>query len=190
LATWSAIQNNRPKALDVVTPESPPLAFIPEIMEAIMAPISAQRLTFTFVPPRLGLTATLWEILTLRQKLADPDSQSWYFRKGLASNQQRLHELSETYEKERWEFNRIDSDQYLELKAMVEHELEYVIPHQRPFFLRAIFQSRAEQQLNDFKEALILKSRIDTLYSAEYYENHPDALLMLLGDWETFDGEV
>ena len=158
-------------------------------MEALMAPISVQQLSTTIIPPRLGLLATLWQSLTLQEKLASPDKQTWYFRKGLASNQRRLRELIKTYDQHRQEFNRLNVSDMLDHKATIEHELEHVIPNQRPYIVRAMFEAGAKQHLKEIHEALTLKSRTDTLQSVEYYKTNPDALLELMGDWEAIDGE-
>lgn len=61
-----------------------------------------------------SLVRILLEYFSIKQKLENPDNQSWFFKKGIESNKQKLVTLTKEYNEIRKTFNENTIDFFIE----------------------------------------------------------------------------
>jgi len=127
------------------------------------------------------LADLLLEYARLKQKLDDPENQTWYFRKAMDSHERRLKNLGKRFERVRKSFNQTTTDMMIhrvnENNKQI-HELE----KERMGMNRRLMHLSLVSENNRFNELIQLKRRTKTLQSIDYYPDRPEELLEITGN--------
>ncbi|HQB77915.1 MAG TPA: hypothetical protein PLJ52_06170 [Tenuifilaceae bacterium] len=115
----------------------------------------------------------------LKQKLENPENNSWYFTQALESNKAKLISLEKNYEKIRVLFNESTIDtlingvnKNLVIKSWYERHGMNTI--------QQMHYSSVVSQVKFLNELIRLKSKTVSLMSADYYLANPEELIKLI----------
>lgn len=122
----------------------------------------------------------LSEYSKLKPKVEDPESQSWYFQRGLESQIKRLARLKYTFNDFVDMYNNNTIDDFL--AAIAKRALriaEYEQRERMNWITRSFFHSLKYRTA--FEKSLIhLKSKMDSMYYIDHYLEHPEDMMPLL----------
>ncbi|RBP34569.1 hypothetical protein DFR65_101463 [Oceanihabitans sediminis] len=125
------------------------------------------------------LASILMEYATLNRKLANADSQSWYFKQAQESTNRKLESLLDRYKEIRSLFNENSIDYFIhKINKNNSH-----IAHFKENGMNSIsyLTCTSLSDENAFITELIrLKSKTKTLMPIDYYLQKPEELLILI----------
>ncbi len=121
----------------------------------------------------------VFEYATLKQKLDNPDKQSWYFLKGLDMHKQRLKFTGKRYEDIRTFFNQTTIDFLLEKVNNHQQQITELEQGYMNMLTRMRYQHLISEKKR-FNELIQLKSRINKLQTIDYYQDNPEELLDII----------
>lgn len=126
------------------------------------------------------LVRILLEYASLKQKLEAPDHQTWYFKKGLASNTERLARLQKDYGAIRDFFNETSVDL---LMSGINRNTEIMTSYDRNGMnsIQGMHYTSLKNEITYFKELIRLKSCTDLLMPIDHYLENPDEFLEIMG---------
>ncbi|HMB01172.1 MAG TPA: hypothetical protein VKS21_09320 [Spirochaetota bacterium] len=119
------------------------------------------------------------DIFILKKKLAEPDKQNWYFRKGINSQVIRLKKLTKRYESIKTFINKHSLDDIVKMKEKAEQELkELKAKSIRPLFARKLILSGKSNEINGLAEMIDVKEQFYLLKSISYLKEYPEELIL------------
>lgn len=121
--------------------------------------------------------------LVLHEKLREPEKQSWYFRRGLVANQQRLKRLQADFEMIREHFNACSVDDLLTERNEKQKHLDYILSKPGIGLLLQIAYRSSRARINYLDDMIALKSSVAVLHEAAHYLTHTTDFLQL-ADWD------
>lgn len=138
--------------------------------------VSANRLISLIAPERKNeLTSLIYEYATLKQKLANPEKQNWYFRKGIESRKKKVAELFKEYESIRKDFRERPIDELIACIAECKRSIESVKKSTGSRMMVSITMNSLTGQINYANFLLRLHSTVDEMHDIEHYlENTED----------------
>lgn len=126
------------------------------------------------------LQKIIFDYYSLKQRLDNPDQQSWYFIQGLESSKKKLITLKNSYEDIRNEFNVTSIETYKKelkkLKKTNENNQRYIDSGEYIGFMKGMFFTSVKSQIGLLDETLKLKLKIGKLEPIEYYQDKLDNL--------------
>jgi len=116
---------------------------------------------------------------TLKHKLENPDNQSWYCKRGIESNKQKLLSLTKEYEEIRNLFNESSIDYFIanineNLKIKSWYERNGMNTIQQMHYLSIISKNEF------FSELVRLKSKTELLMPIDYYCDNPEEFVKFI----------
>lgn len=144
-------------------------------------PLDAKKLEALFVKKQnhSSLAGLLMEYAILKQKLEEPDGQSWYFKQGINSRKKRLAHLMKKFNAIKSTFNSTTIDAFLEKI----NENKAVCLHYEKRGINTIQQmhySKLKSENAFLYELIGLKSKTNQLNEIDHYLNHPEEFLMII----------
>ncbi len=127
-----------------------------------------------------NVTRTILEYCTIKSKLNDVENQSWYFKKGLQSNRDRLARIIKEYKSIRRNFNISTVDDFIEVINDCNSQIEQLLSKRGMGLIdQMVYHSRVSRK-NFYNELVQLKSLSPTLMPIYYYYENPEALLKIM----------
>ena len=126
-----------------------------------------------------SLSRILLEYATLTQKMESPESQSWYFKKGLEANKKRILRLKKEFNNIKDIFNAATVDTLL---SKIDENLE-IKSHYEGRGVGMIGQmhySSVVSQNKFLRELVRLKGKTNSLHDIDYYLENPEEFLIIL----------
>ncbi len=134
---------------------------------------------FAHISGKSMIADLVLEYAALKQKLDNPDKQSWYFLKGLDMHKQRLIFLFDRYEGIRTFFNQSTVDDLIETVNDHQHQITELEKGWMGMLTRMKYEYLTSEKKR-FNEFIQLKSRINKLQTIDYYLDHPEELLDII----------
>ena len=125
---------------------------------------------------QLSLIRIIVEYSTLKQKLENPESQSWYFIKGIESSKNRLISLKNEFNEIRRIFIETTIDELIEI---INENLKYKSHYEKNGMnmVQRMHYSSIISEIEFAKELMRLKSKTDSLKEIDYYLENPEEFL-------------
>ncbi|MGZ2371757.1 hypothetical protein ACXR6G_18405 [Ancylomarina sp. YFZ004] len=120
----------------------------------------------------------LIEIISLREKLKQPDKQSFYFKRGITQQRKRFVELKGEYESLK---NHINKNKLGDLRVSLENQKKYLKKWKakREIHITDMIAISALQRGIVFRENIIrAKKKYNRLHALEYYLLNPESLVV------------
>jgi hypothetical protein len=126
-----------------------------------------------------SLFRILVEYSGLKQKIENPDNQSWYFKQGIESNKKRLIALTREFEEIRKTFNETTID---ELIQRINENLKYKSNYERNGMntIQQMHYSSIISENEFYNELIRLKSKTELLKDIDYYLENPKEFLIFI----------
>lgn len=124
-----------------------------------------------------SLIKIIVEYFTLKQKLENPEKQSWYFKQGIESSKRKLIELNEKFEEIRKIFNETTIDELIE-RINKNQEIKSFYETNGMNTIQQIHYSSILSNNKFYSELLHLKSKTKILMDINHYLENPDELLI------------
>jgi hypothetical protein len=123
-----------------------------------------------------SLIRILVDYSTLKQKIENPDNQSWYFKQGLESSKKRLVNLTKEYNGIRKFFNETTIDSLIE---KINKNLRFKSGYERNGMntIQQMHYSSIISQNEFYNELIRLKSKSKLLMDINYYLENPEEFL-------------
>jgi len=123
-----------------------------------------------------SLIRIIVEYSTLKQKLENPENQSWYFIKGIESSKNRLISLKNEFNVIRRIFNETTIDELIEI---INENLKYKSHYEKNGMnmVQRMHYSSIISEIEFAKELIRLKSKTDSLKEIDYYIESPEEFL-------------
>lgn len=115
-----------------------------------------------------SLETIMSEYATIKQKIQNSDDQSWYFKRAMESNMQRLSALKEEFEEIRQLFNQSDLDFFIE-KINENTSVAASYKGKDMGLIKFIHLSFINGESKFFGELIRLKSKTEFLMPIDYY---------------------
>ena len=144
--------------------------------------IHAKDLINIIVKPTSDIITIIIDYGKLKQKLQNPEAQSWYFHQSLESYQAKLRELEEKFEKFRTDFNDSDLDELISRLNEIKTKKSLITG--RLGLMKQIHLSSLLSQIKYVEELIEIKSRVNQMMHIDYYIEIADALMEISG-WES-----
>ena len=126
-----------------------------------------------------SLIRILVEYSSIKQKLGSPDNQSWYFKKGIESNKQRLVTLTKEYNDIRKTFNENTIDSFIErINKNLKDKLSIEKQGMNTLTQMHYFSILSSNEF--FNELIRLKSKTDLLMPIDYYMENPEEFIKFI----------
>ena len=115
------------------------------------------------------LSKLILEIIDLKEKLAQPDKQNFYFKSGLQSNISRYASLRKQFGRIKKEVNNCDADRAIE--QIKEHESNFnkCLKHNQPGIMKAFALSGLTAKIQHLRLILGLKTKMGIIKPLNYY---------------------
>ena len=121
----------------------------------------------------------------LREKLENIEEQSWYFKQGISNHREDLKDYMERFDAIRIEINNSSKDELLtKIHKLEEKAQERKKMHEEfrgSVFIHRLNMGVITNRLNIYKELYAVKSRCQEVESIDYYLEHPEDLMELVG---------
>lgn len=117
----------------------------------------------------------------LNNKLNEAESQSWYFKKSIVSNRQKLLMLRNQFEEIRKEINRSSFDDLLNNMKLANNEKEKMLSKGQLNMIDRMIYPGILSEIDYYRELTGVKSRVSKMEEVDYYLGNGDELLKLLG---------
>lgn len=127
-----------------------------------------------------SLAKTITEYLTLKQKIEDVDSQSWYFVQGLESHKNKLLTLKINYEEIREFFNGSSIDCFID---EINENTNKIKEYRTRRWLNTIARIHISAMTNKnafLNELIRLKSKSDLLIPIDDYSENPEEFMKFI----------
>jgi|SRR5690554_1519912 len=119
------------------------------------------------------------EYAVLKQKLDNPEEQSWYFKKSLETSNEKLIELKRQYEAIRTRLNEHTIDDFIGFLNEKSRKLEKLNKYPKNT-IRLIATSSVKSDIHYLNELISLKSKADVFPPMSHYLEDSEAFLTLL----------
>src|SRR5690554_2031115 len=119
------------------------------------------------------------EYSVLKQKLDNPEDQSWYFKKSLETSNEKLIELKRQYEVIRTRLNEHTIDDFIGFLNEKSRKLEKLNKYPKNT-IRLIATSSVKSDIHYLNELISLKSKADVFPPMSHYLEDSEAFLTLL----------
>ena len=116
----------------------------------------------------------------LKQKIEDADNQSWYFKQGMESSEQRLASLNNEYEDIRKSFNESTIDDFIE-RINRNSSITSNCEGKSMGAIQLMHYSYLIGESKFLNELIRLKSKTELLMSIDYYLENTEEFLMFIG---------
>jgi hypothetical protein len=143
--------------------------------------IHAKDLINIIVKPTSDITTVIIDYGKLKQKLQNPEAQSWYFHQGLESHNAKLSELKMKFENIRKDLNDSSLDELISRLNEIKTKKSLITG--RLGLIKQIHLSSLLTRIKYVEELIEMKSRVDKMMPIDYYIENADALLAISG-WE------
>ena len=117
----------------------------------------------------------------LKQKLQNPEAQSWYFNQSLESHQAKLMALEEKFEKFRADLNDSGLDELISKLNEIAAEKNSIKGYIG--MIKRIYLSSLLSKIKYVEELITIKGRVNKMMPINYYIENTDALLTISG-WD------
>ena len=126
-----------------------------------------------------SLARILLEYATLTQKMESPDSQSWYFKKGLEANRKRILRLKKEFNDIKDIFNAATVDTLL---SRIDENLVVKLHYEKHGMgmIGQMHYSKVISENEFLRELIRLKSKTKSLHDIDYYLENPEEFLIIL----------
>jgi len=143
--------------------------------------IHAKDLINIIVKPTSDIISIIIDYGKLKQKLQNPEAQSWYFHQGLESHNAKLSELKMKFENFRKDFNDSGLDELI--SRLNEIKTEESLITGRLGLIKQIHLSSLLSQIKYVEELIEIKSRVNKMMPIDYYIENGNDFLTIAG-WE------
>ncbi len=143
--------------------------------------IHAEDLINVIVKPSSDLISIIIDYGKLKQRLENPERESWYFHQSHESHQAKLKALEEKFEKFRTDFNDSDLDELISMLNEVKTEKSQI--PRRMGLVQQIHLASVLSKMKYLESLIEMKSRTNQMMPIDYYIENGDALLTISG-WE------
>ncbi len=143
--------------------------------------IHAKDLINIIVKPSSDIITIIIDYGKIKQKLQNPEAQSWYFHQSLEAHRAKLRELEEKFEKFRTDFNDSDLDELISRLNEVKTKKSQI--PKRMGLIQQIHLASVLSKMKYLEELIEMKSRISQMMPIDYYIENGNALLAISG-WE------
>ncbi len=127
------------------------------------------------------LETIILEYGSLVQKMNNSEQQTWLFRKAEENNQLKLKDLKSQFENIRTEVNHTSIDDLIQSLNDYKEQVKSIQIHFKPSFIKVLALASFNSSVFYIEEILSIKSRVDEINELDYYLEHKEHLIKLLG---------
>jgi len=144
--------------------------------------IHAKDLINIIVKPTSDIITIIIDYGKIKQRLENPEAQSWYFHQSLEAHRAKLMALEEKFENFRKDFNDSNLDELISRLNEIKTKKSLITG--RLGLMKQIHLSSLLSQIKYVEELIEIKSRVNQMMHIDYYIEIADALMEISG-WES-----
>jgi hypothetical protein len=121
------------------------------------------------------------EYCKLKELLANPEKQTWYFKKGIASHESKAKKLEDEWAKIRNFANQTTVDELILAQKNCEVEITKRKAWGSSGFMKSMVINNYQNKINEIVTALEIKAKVKELQPIEYYFDHYEEIMEVFG---------
>lgn len=134
---------------------------------------------FATLRPQLKIGQLIFDILVLEERLKHPNSQSFYFRRGLKNHLRQVRSLKQNFNRLRHRFNSVSIDDLLSERSEKMRFIEGCRSSMQPSLNKQIAICGSESIVSGITDMIYLKSLISFIPDIEECKQNSDLLQAL-----------
>jgi hypothetical protein len=134
------------------------------------------------VKPKPDIIRTIIEYGKIKHDLKHPETQTWYFIKGIESHKARLNDLKNDFENFRKDLNDSSLDELISWLNEIKTEDSLITG--RLGLIKQIHLSYLLSKIKYIEELIEMKSRVNKVMPIDYYIENDNDFLTIAG-WES-----
>jgi oligoribonuclease NrnB/cAMP/cGMP phosphodiesterase (DHH superfamily) len=123
------------------------------------------------------LISIFLEYCKIKDLLEHPSKQSWYFKKGIASQKNKIEKLEGQWEEIRKIANQYAVDDLILEQTKYEFEIKKTKASGSTRLIKSLVINSHQSQINQICTALEIKGRVKELPTIEYYFGQPEEFM-------------
>ena len=144
--------------------------------------IHAKDIINIVVKPKSDIIRIIIEYGKIKQKLKHPETQTWYFNKGIESHKARLNYLKKEFENFRNDLNDSSLDELISWLNEIKTKESLITG--RLGLIKQIHLSYLLSKIKYLEELIEMKSRANKMMPIDYYIENDNEFLTIAG-WES-----